>query len=153
MSSISEKVVPGRRFPITFAFASVSISSSSTTIKCSAETAPTLAATSTPPTFSISSEWILSLKPCFFAASRILSDSSAVNTPFSQNTSQNSARFLFATSGIMSITISTYSSGLSLYFSWITWAAINVVISSVGKSSFNFLRTSSSFNSVSRVIP
>ncbi len=51
---------------------------------------------------SISSAWILGRRPYFFPASRMARDSSAVKTPVSQNTSQNSASPSAAAAGIIS---------------------------------------------------
>ena len=55
-----------------------------------------------PPMASISSAWILAARPQRRPASRMVLDSSAVNTPVSQNTSQNSASPSAATAGIIS---------------------------------------------------
>ena len=99
---------------------------------------------------SISSAWTLGRSPWRSPASRMVRDSSAVNTPVSQNTSQNSASPSRAARGIISWhSRRMYASRRPRYSSGRAWAPINVAASSTGCVSFSRRMTRSCFISCS----
>ena len=99
---------------------------------------------------SISSAWTLGRSPWRSPASRMVRDSSAVNTPVSQNTSQNSANPSRAARGIISWhSRRMYASRRPRYSSGRAWAPINVAASSTGCVSFSRRMTRSCFISCS----
>ena len=118
-------------------------------IRWSADIHPNFAANSAPPKDSISSACIFNLYPIFFALLSMYSLSSILNTPSSQNTSQNSASPIFFIFGnISSTNISIYPLWFSLYSCKIACAPKKVCTKSIGWVLSNSLATSSCLISV-----
>ena len=135
-------------------FAILEIPSGGQTIKCSAETAPSSPAKTDPPIGSISSACILGVRPYLRPVSKIFRLSCALNTPVSQNTSQNLAIFCSATAGIISShKRRIYASRFPLYSEGSAWAPIKVATTSTACPSCNFWIARSCFSSSSVVRP